>query len=75
MTAKIRDGRPPPAFAADARFYGSAIVTEQQFKDGSWDLRSIISISPLREVDALRAFKKLRERGIIDLVEAQAKTA
>src|SRR5207245_8908467 len=43
--------------------------------NGSWDLRSIISISPLREVDALRAFKKLRERGIIDLVEGQAKTA
>lgn len=41
--------------------------------NGSWDLRSIISISPLREVDALRAFKKLRERGIIDLIEAQAK--
>jgi len=43
--------------------------------NGSWDLRSIISISPLREVDALRAFKKLRERGIIDLIEGQAKTA
>ena len=43
--------------------------------NGSWDLRSIISISPLREVDALRAFKKLRERGIVDLIEAQAKTA
>ena len=43
--------------------------------NGSWDLRSIITISPLREVDALRAFKKLRERGIIDLVEAQAKIA
>ncbi len=43
--------------------------------NGAWDLRSIISISPLREVDALRAFKKLRERGIIDLVEAQAKSA
>ena len=43
--------------------------------NGSWDLRSIISISPLREVDALRALKKLRERGIIDLIDAQAKTA
>jgi len=43
--------------------------------NGSWDLKSIISISPLREIDALRALKKLRERGIIDLVEAQAKTA
>lgn len=43
--------------------------------NGSWDLRSIISISPLREVDALRALKKLRERGIIDLIDAQARTA
>ena len=43
--------------------------------NGSWDLKSIISISPLREVDALRALKKLRERGIIDLVEGEAKTA
>jgi len=41
--------------------------------NGTWDLKSIISISPLREVDALRAFKKLRERGIVDLIEAQAK--
>ncbi len=43
--------------------------------NGSWDLKSIISISPLREVDALRALKKLRERGIIDLIDAQAKIA
>jgi hypothetical protein len=43
--------------------------------NGTWDLRSIISISPLREVDALRALKKLRERGIIDLIESHAKTA
>jgi hypothetical protein len=43
--------------------------------NGSWDLRSIISISPLREVDALRALKKLRERGILDLIDAHAKSA
>jgi len=45
--------------------------------NGSWDLRSIMSISPLREVDALRALKRLRERGIIDLVDVPpaAKTA
>jgi len=45
--------------------------------NGAWDLRSIMSISPLREVDALRALKKLRERQIIDLVDPapQAKTA
>jgi hypothetical protein len=41
--------------------------------NGSWDLRSILSISPLREVDALRALKKLRERGIIDLVDSVTK--
>jgi hypothetical protein len=41
--------------------------------NGSWDLRSIMSISPLREVDALRALKKLRERGIIDLVDSVTK--
>lgn len=38
--------------------------------NGTWDLRSIMSISPLREVDALRALKRLRERGVIDLVDA-----
>jgi hypothetical protein len=45
--------------------------------NGSWDVRSIMSISPLREVDALRALKKLRERGIIELVDAapQSRTA
>ena len=45
--------------------------------NGSWDLRSIMSISPLREVDALRALKRLRERQVIDLVDPapQAKVA
>jgi hypothetical protein len=38
--------------------------------NGAWDLRSIMSISPLREVDALRALKRLRERGVIDLISA-----
>jgi len=38
--------------------------------NGSWDLKSIVSISPLREVDALRVLKRLRERGIISLREA-----
>jgi len=45
--------------------------------NGTWDLRSIMSISPLREVDALRALKRLRERGVIDLVDpaGQSKAA
>jgi hypothetical protein len=40
--------------------------------NGTWDLRSIMSISPLREVDALRALKRQRERGVIDLVSPAA---
>ena len=38
--------------------------------NGSWDLKSIVSISPLREVDALRVLKRLKERNIIALKEA-----
>jgi hypothetical protein len=37
--------------------------------NGSWDLKSIVSISPLREVDALRVLKRLKERGILALKE------
>jgi hypothetical protein len=43
--------------------------------NGCWDLQSIMTISPLREVDALRALKKLREKGIIELLEPRARTA
>jgi hypothetical protein len=43
--------------------------------NGCWDIQSIMTISPLREVDALRALKKLREKGIIELVEPQARSA
>lgn len=35
--------------------------------DGTWDVKSIIQVSPIREVDALRTLKKLRERGLIEL--------
>ena len=35
--------------------------------DGTWDVKSIIQITPIREVDALRTLKKLRERGLIEL--------
>ena len=35
--------------------------------DGSWDLKSIVQIAPLREADALRTLKRMRERGMIDL--------
>lgn len=35
--------------------------------DGSWDIKSIIQIAPLRESDALRTLKRMREKGLIDL--------
>jgi hypothetical protein len=37
--------------------------------DGSWDIKSIIQITPLREVDALRTLKRMRENGFIELKE------
>jgi len=43
--------------------------------DGTWDVKSIIQITPLREVDVLRTLKRMREKGLIDLkdpVEASA---
>jgi hypothetical protein len=52
---------------------GEALTPEEVFLvsriNGSWDLKSIVSISPLREVDALRVLKRLKERGIISLKE------
>ena len=35
--------------------------------DGSWDVKSIIQVAPLREVEALRTLKRMRERGVIEL--------
>lgn len=35
--------------------------------DGTWDIRSIIQIAPLRESETLRTLKRLRENGLIEL--------
>jgi hypothetical protein len=35
--------------------------------DGSWNVKSIIQIAPLREVDALRTLKRMRDKGLIRL--------
>jgi len=37
--------------------------------DGTWDVKSIIQITPLREVDVLRTLKRMREKGFIELKE------
>jgi hypothetical protein len=35
--------------------------------NGVWDLGSIIKISPLRELDSMLIFRKLKQDGIIEL--------
>jgi hypothetical protein len=35
--------------------------------DGKWDVKSIIQVAPLREVEALRTLKRMRETGMIQL--------
>lgn len=43
--------------------------------DGTWDVKSIIQITPLREVDVLRTLKKMREKGLIELKDPVAVSA
>ncbi len=40
--------------------------------DGTWDVKSIIQIAPLREVEALRTLKRMREQGIIELRDPES---
>jgi hypothetical protein len=35
--------------------------------DGTWDVRSIIQVAPIRDIEALRTLKKMREKGVIEL--------
>jgi hypothetical protein len=37
--------------------------------DGTWDVKSIVQIAPLRETDTLRTLKRMREAGVIELVD------
>src|SRR5262245_37904045 len=43
--------------------------------DGTWDVKSIIQITPLREVDVLRTLKRMREKGLIELRDPVAASA
>jgi hypothetical protein len=50
---------------------GEKLTPEEGFLisriNGAWDLKSIIDISPLGEVEALRIMKKLKDRRLIEL--------
>ena len=53
----------------------SESLTPQEFFllsriDGSWDIKSIIQVAPFTEVVALRTLKRLRELGMIELMDA-----
>jgi len=37
--------------------------------DGTWTVKAIVQISPIREVDALRVLKRMRDAGFVDLRE------
>ncbi len=39
--------------------------------DGSWDIKSIVQIAPLRETDTLRTLKRMREAGIVELIDRE----
>ena len=39
--------------------------------NGTWDVRSIIQIAPIREVEALKTLKRLREKGYIELKDPE----
>ena len=43
--------------------------------DGTWDVKSIIQITPIREVDVLRTLKRMREKGLINLKNPVAASA
>lgn len=43
--------------------------------DGTWNVKSIIQITPIREVDVLRTLKRMREKGLIDLKDPVATSA
>lgn len=38
--------------------------------DGNWDIRSIIQIAPIREVEALMVLKRMLDRGVIELKDS-----
>ena len=48
---------------------GEKLSSEESFLvtriNGQWDLKSILTITPLREVDALRMIKRLMDRKIV----------
>lgn len=64
----------PTLIRAPKDLLNEKLSTEEYFIisriDGTWDVRSIIAVSPLREIDAIRVLLRLRERGLVTLAAA-----
>lgn len=70
--AKIVKLARPVAALTEERLSPTEFFLLSRIDDGTWDVRSIIQITPIREVDVLRALKKMREKGLVELAEAPA---
>ncbi len=80
FTAEVRrDGLEPTSVPIPTRplesLQGESLTPEQMFiltrADGVWDLRSIMSVCPFPEIEALMQLKRLKDRGIISLREPE----
>jgi hypothetical protein len=61
-----------PVLVKPVESLGTESLSPEQFFllsriDGSWNVKSIIQVSPMREVDALRTLTRMREAGMIEL--------
>jgi len=70
----LRPDRIPELLKPVSELYSENLSPEEFFLisriDGVWNLGSIVSISPLREVDALKVLSRLKKRGIIRIKDA-----
>lgn len=70
--AKVVRLAKPMASLTGERLTPTEFFLLSRIDDGTWDVRSIIQITPLREVDVLRTLKRMREKGVIDLRDPSA---
>ena len=64
VPARSEDGSLPAGLGPQESFLVSLL-------DGRADVRTILWLAPLREVDVLRALRQLRDRGLIEIRDPQ----
>jgi hypothetical protein len=67
----MRPDRVPSLLRPTTDLLGERLSPEEFFLitriDGTWDIRSILSVSPLREAEALKVLSRLQKRGFITI--------